>query len=143
MNKRNRNNRNRYHAHGHMINRDMNDDTYALRRMVMAHVYSAKRVLAEHGYRLPRIDIRIGDKVKDETLACARMGDNIIWIDADTTRMTDTLQHIVYHELCHAVIAQDHVTGCPLMNPSVMDNTTPAVIEDLFIKYMTGVTKSL
>jgi len=128
--------RNRFDS-GIMTNRTMNKDTYELRRMVMAHIYNAKRILINVGYALPRIDVRIGDRHDDHVLGCARMGDNIIWIDASTAKQTNILQHVVYHELCHAVRAIEHVNGCPLMGDTLKANIPPATIEKLFIKYMT------
>ena len=76
--------------------RDMNDETYKLRREVMKHIYAAKNLLKKVGYDLPRqmvrvIDVDPGvflkaerDFVSDFLLGCASLGGNDVYIPAKT-----------------------------------------------------------
>lgn len=114
-------------ARGH-INRHMNPEVYALRSRVMNIIYEAKG-LADFG----RIDVRITD-CNREALGTARMGDHIVWIPASSVERED-LRHIVFHEIVHAVKAQPHVPGCPLMDAFISD-TTREQQDKAFQKYM-------
>ena len=116
-------------ARGHQ-NREMNPETYKLRRKVIDLVYEAKRISA---VELPRIDVRITDCNREGTLGTARMGDRIVWIPATSTDRDD-LRHIVFHEILHAVFGQPHVKGCPLMDAHISKVPT-SEIDRLFRHY--------
>ena len=110
-------------------NRRMSDSTYTLRRKVMGYVYEAKAVAD-----FPRVDVRITDSDQGRILGVARMGDLIIWIPASSTGRSD-LRHIVFHEIVHAVKAQGHVIGCPLMSACI-SSTTREQQDTAFRHYM-------
>ncbi len=90
-----------------LLNLKMNDDVYALRRQVIAYIYEAKRIVPT----LPRIEVRITED--DSAIAgLASMGKNVIWI----TKNYVASRGLVFHEILHAVYAQEHVTDCLLMS---------------------------
>jgi hypothetical protein len=94
-------------------NLKMNDDVYKLRRKVMDIIYDAKDL-----YDLPRIDVRITSKMKDNALGVATLKDNILWIQEDTIHLDKSkydLRTIVYHEILHAVFGVPHIQGDRLM----------------------------
>ena len=94
-------------------NRKMDDSVYNLRREVMAIIYEMKKHV-----ELPRIDIRITD-TKRNVLGTARMGDNMIWIPADTViNNAHRMWEVVLHEILHAVKAIPHDVNCKLMSPT-------------------------
>jgi len=98
-------------------NRDMNDDTYKLRRIVMGFIYEAKKIA-----KLPRIDVRITDCIQAGVLGTARIRDCIIWIPAATLNMkSSAIRHVVFHEICHAAFGTEHDNNCPLMSPVIRD----------------------
>ena len=107
----------------------MNDETYALRRSVMGIIYEAKKFVT-----LPRVEVRIV-----ETTPClmgyAKMGQNIIHIGAKYAKESGKcLEHVVLHEILHAVKSTKHDPKCPLMNASY--TVLPQrVIWDSFKKY--------
>lgn len=112
-------------------NREMNKDTYALRRMVMGFVYEAKELAPN----LPRIEVRITDCDRHNVLGTARMNDCVVWIPASTLKMSqDDIRQIVFHEILHAAYGVEHVKNCPLMGPifKKLDETTT---NKLFLKY--------
>ena len=93
-------------------NLKMNDDVYKLRRQVINILYDAKDMVD-----LPRIDVRITSKMKKNTLAVARMEDNIIWVQEGSINIPEyDLREIVYHEILHAVFGVPHIKGDPLMD---------------------------
>ena len=109
-------NANRFTAKGY-TNRAMNTECYTLRSVVMGFIYEAKESVI-----LPRVDVRITDKeAGEEALGMARMGHNIIWIEANTLKdyCPDAIRHIVFHELCHAVGSTPHMSTCKLMGPTI------------------------
>lgn len=111
-------------------NRRMNDDVYKLRRKVMDCIYEAKKVVI-----LPRIDVRITDCDDRHVLGTARMGDNIIWIPAETlTRSPLEIRHVVFHEICHAAFNTEHDSECPLMAP-VISKTTKEQQDNALMKH--------
>lgn len=132
--------------------RDMNDDTYKLRREVMNYVYRAKKILRKKfGYELPRQRIRIidvdveafipyeGKYVKAFMLGCASMGGNDIYIPADT--ITDgrySVQKVVYHEILHSAFCVPHIEDSPLMCSSGSwedHKLSPEEYDELFLKH--------
>lgn len=103
-------------------NRDMNPETYALRRKVIGFVYEAKELL---GDSFKRVDVRITDCSEPRTLGTAKMGDCIMWIPASTLSKKNDLavRHVVFHELAHAIFAAEHNNKCPLMAPVINDTS--------------------
>lgn len=94
-------------------NRDMNPETYALRRQVMEILYEAREVIGKEN--MPRVDIRITDTER-HVLGTARMNDCMVWIPAATCgRSKEVLREVVYHELCHALWGVEHDEKCKLM----------------------------
>jgi len=92
----------------HMVNRKMDDETFAMRKQVMTFVREASDVI---GVRLPRVEVRIADPVNRSTLGCARMGDRVIWISPFSCKEGGLhLRHCVFHELGHAIFNKRHTT---------------------------------
>ncbi len=93
------------------IIRDMNDETYKLRREVIDFIYKLKEIYPE----LPRIQVRIVDmvpQVKKEsgTLGFAYLGGDAIFIDSDFIKETNnTLEYVVAHEILHGSLGIGHV----------------------------------
>lgn len=111
-------------------NKKMSSEVYALRRQVINLIHEAKKLV-----NLPRIDVRVTDNHKT-ILGVARMGEKVIWITEDTVAS----RAVVFHEILHAVFAQDHVVGCPLMAEKIDDKLDSTTCNKLFIKYA-GVIK--
>lgn len=115
---------------GH-TNREMNNETYQLRRMVMGYIYEAKKLVPT----LPRIEVRITDAHNECVLGTGLMKKCVIWIPAKTLGMTKQQQrHVVFHEILHAAFGIDHNEKCPLM-ASVIKKTTKKQIETAFVNH--------
>ena len=103
---------------GSIRNKRMNSDTFKQRQVVMQFVREAKTLL---GDKFRRIDVRVGERahnciVGGQVLGLARLGDDIIWIPESTLeRNTDTIRHVVLHEIVHALTGKGHDESCPLM----------------------------
>lgn len=109
--------------------RDMNDDTYALKREVINIIYEAKNLLKSIGVDLPRQTVRIididpkvflayeGKYIPNNLLGCATMGGNDIYIPAKTLTSIYDLKEIVYHELLHSAFCVQHNTNSIIMHP--------------------------
>jgi len=106
-------------------NKEMSSDVYALRRQVINLIHEAKKLVD-----LPRINVRVTDK-HETILGVAKMGKNIIWI----TEKTVASRAVVFHEILHAVFAQEHAKGCPLMAPKIDDKLDSDTCNRLFKKY--------
>lgn len=113
-------------------NREMNSDTYKLRREVMSLIYEAKKLLNGN---MPRVTIRITDCEDRSVLGTARMGDCVIWIPA-TTLNSKYLREVVFHELCHAIWATPHKDNCHLMRPMVKNRAlSKKKVHEIFLQY--------
>ncbi len=108
-------------------NREMNDDTYKLRRAVMTIIYEFKS-----RYNIPRQTIRIVDRVHGEkthdgwhrVIGYAGMGQNYVHIRGDWAgKSREKLLPLVAHEICHSVKAIEHDDACKLMSPTIVDMT--------------------
>jgi Fe-S oxidoreductase len=108
-------------------NKEMNQDVYKLRREVINLIYEAKRLAGN----LPRIEVRVTED-KGKTLGCAAMGGRVIWITESFVASRAT----VFHEILHAVKAQPHVVGCPLMASHINPNLERETCDRLFVGYM-------
>ena len=120
------------------INRQMNPETYKLRRAAIDYIYRAKNIFRQAGVEMPRIDIRITDlkDPKSDVLGTARLGAKVIWIPATTIGEMNILQQVVYHELLHAIYGIKHDENCPLMGSTVDDTLTPEQSDSLLLKYI-------
>ena len=127
--------------------RDMNDETYNLRRNVMAYVYDAKNLLRSVGYDLPRQRVRIidvdpgvflkaeRDFVSDILLGCASFGGNDIYIPVKTIEQNYDLRTVVFHEILHSAFCIDHDNESPLMGQS-HKKMTPEDADKWFLKHV-------
>ncbi|TXH09412.1 MAG: hypothetical protein E6R04_08225 [Spirochaetes bacterium] len=106
-------------------NKKMSSRVYALRRQVLSLIHEANKLV-----ELPRITVRVTDK-HETILGVARMGKNAIWITEETVAS----RAVVFHEILHAVFAQDHVKGCPLMSEKISTNLDVKTCDRLFKKY--------
>ncbi len=97
-------------------NNKMNDLTYILRRKVIDILYEAR----DHGIKLPRINVRIGNPTKGHENVLGVGGRLNIWItEKAIDRGYNYLLHVTLHELCHAVYNLDHDENCKLMASSI------------------------
>ena len=115
------------------VNFKMNNEVYKNRRKVLDFIYELKN----EGFKLPRIDVRIGTSTKCNVLGKARIKDNIIWITQEAINNgSNELRSVVYHELLHAIYGCNHVKGCPIMSavqPDVVANKSQSI--EIFKKY--------
>lgn len=107
-------------------NKEMNNETYLLRKKVIELIYEAKKLFPE----LPRITVRVAENDK-KILGAGRIGHNIIWI----TESFVASRAVVFHEILHASFAVEHVQGCPLMNDQIDPNLPEKFCNKLFLKY--------
>ena len=118
-------------------NKEMNSETYKLRREVMKHIYEAKKLIGES---FPRVELRIADaNEKGGALVVGRLGQNIIWI-TPVAISEYNLRAIVYHEIGHAVYGLDHDENCPLMKATISksERATKGELDKLLMKYAKG-----
>ena len=115
------------------VNFKMDNEVYKNRRKVLDFIYELKN----EGFKLPRIDVRIGTSQKCNVLGKARLKDNIIWITQEAINNgSNELRSVVYHELLHAIYGCNHVKGCPIMSaiqPEVVATKLKAI--EIFKKY--------
>ena len=115
------------------VNFKMDNEVYKNRRKVLDFIYELKN----EGFKLPRIDVRIGTSQKCNVLGKARLKDNIIWITQEAINNgSNELRSVVYHELLHAIYGCNHVKGCPIMSaiqPDVVANKSQSI--EIFKKY--------
>ena len=108
-------------------NKEMNAQVYKLRRKVIGLIHEAKALYPN----LPRITVRVAEN-HDRIAGVGAMGGNIIWITEEFVAS----RGLVFHELCHAVFAQDHVKDCPLMAGDGSSlKLSKAQADKLFLKY--------
>lgn len=127
--------------HGYAKNRKMNDDTYALRRLVMDVIYEAKKVVD-----LPRIDVRITEAHSgshSNVLGLAYLNANVIYIPSnliENGKLKPFFKEVVLHEIVHAVVGFGHDDKCPLMSPSIANKPmTDEAMYKAFSKYFKAV----
>jgi len=129
--------------------RDMNPETYALRRQVMDFIYRAKKLLRnELNVNLPRQEIRVidqdpevflmyeGDFIPNLFVGCATMGGNDIYIPAKSLSGKYDVQGIVYHEILHSAFCMQHDPKTILMSPYVpqLGKYTPEQLDAELVK---------
>lgn len=97
-------------------NKRMDRAVYSERRVIMGHIYEARRVLRAAGIELPRVDVRICED-SSQVNGCAELGGRKVWIAASALdRAEGLVRRTVWHELCHAVLGTEHIPSCPLMH---------------------------
>lgn len=117
-------------------NKRMNDSVYLERRVIINHIYTIKNFLRSKGVNLPRIEVKICDRIdikKNYWLGCATLGTCKIWIPADVLKRSD-LFNIVAHEVVHAAFNVGHVKTCKLMHPEIQGITDKEAL-NLVLKY--------
>ncbi len=120
--------------------KDMNDNTYALRRKVMTVIYKAKN----KGFDLPRVEVRV---VKDTKGACAYAyrGKCIVHVDEKylSPKYDWMLTRLILHELGHAIFGLSRVIGCRLMDCKMRwdESFEDKEAWELFAKYYKGYKK--
>lgn len=140
--------------------RDMNPETYALRRQIIDLIYRAKNLLRkELGYELPRQTVRIididpkvflayeGKYIPNHLLGCATMGGNDIYIPAKTLSSEYDVQEIVYHELLHGAFCVNHDPKSIIMSPygALKGKYSPEQLDEELIKEVikSGIVKKI
>jgi len=129
--------------------RDMNPETYALRRQVVDIVYRAKKLIRKKlNYELPHQKLRIidldpsvflayeGKYIPNHLLGCATMGGNDLYIPAKTLSSEYDVQEIVYHELLHGAFCIGHDPKSIIMSPygALKGKYSPEQLDDELIK---------
>jgi Zn-dependent peptidase ImmA (M78 family) len=119
--------------------RDMNRDTYRLRKNVMSIIYEAKNMIKNiDGFRLPRVEVRIVSQPpcrNKKVFGYAYLGKNIIHIREDVAKHDHfSIYHTVYHELVHALFNKDHNKECPLMSVKAK-RLNKEECERVFVRY--------
>ena len=103
----------RKHTIPELRNLEMNEDTYKLRRQVMAEIYEAKKLVPD----MPRISVRITES-DPKILGMARYDTNEIWITKKAIEEANfDTRGVVFHEILHTVYGINHDESCPLMKP--------------------------
>ena len=122
-------------------NREMNNETYRLRRAVIDIMYEFK-----DRYNIPRQTVRIVDREQGtethdgwhNVIGYAGMGQNYVHILASwANKSRSKLLTLVAHEVCHSVKAIEHDDNCLLMSPIIKDMTEKQVWEHCD-KYLKG-----
>jgi hypothetical protein len=123
-----------------VTNRDMNDETYALRRKVMEYIYRARNLTNR---TMMRITIRIADMTtpelkRSDILGLAQFGSGEIWIPARTIEEGYDLQEITYHEILHSAYNIGHIPESPIMNPYSAKGhyIPPEILDQIFVSHV-------
>jgi len=115
------------------VNHKMNNEVYKNKRKVLDFVYELKN----QGFKLPRVNVVIGDAKKCNVLGKAKLNKCEIWITQTAIdNGSNELRSVVYHELLHAIYGCNHVKGCPIMSatqPDVVANKDKSI--EIFKKY--------
>ena len=109
------------------VNHKMTNEVYKNKHKVLNFVYELKN----EGFKLPRIDVRIGTSKKCNVLGKATLKGNIIWITQTAIdNGNNELRTTVFHELLHTIYGCEHKRGCPIMSanqPDVVVNKVKAI----------------
>jgi len=125
-------------------NREMGDETYALKKKAMSYIYEAKNLVKRtFGVDMPRITLRIVDYppesiISRNFLGCATgYGTDTVLIPAPTFEKKYSLKHIVFHEILHAAYCVPHIESSPLMKPVIGLKPLPdEELNRLFIEHV-------
>ena len=121
----------------HFKNYKMTNEVYKLRKKVINVLYELKNM----GYSLPRIDVRIGQSKHYNTLALARLNDNIMWISERAIEQKENnFYHTILHELIHTIYGWGHDEKCHIMSeyqPKVVysKNKLLTIFKNYYNKY--------
>ena len=119
------------------INNKMTNETYKKRKKVIKVLYE----LRDLGFIIPRIDVRIGKSKHYNTLALARLNDNIMFISERAVEQTENkFYHTILHEIIHTVYGCEHDEKCHLMStyqPKVVysKNKLLTIFKNYYNKY--------
>ncbi len=118
-------------------NRQMNDDVYAMRRVVMGIIYECLKIKRD----LPRVEVRITTK-QGRVLGKATVNSSAPHVSVMDyvikSQDENLITHVVLHELCHTWFNLQHDEKCHLMR-SVLDKPlTKTEAFDTFKKYAHG-----
>lgn len=117
------------HTSQALNNKNMNRETYALRKKAMDVVYQAKELVPG----LPRINVRITDD-SDTIMGVGNSRTCTIWL-TESTISSNRLKEIVFHEIVHAAFGLGHYKGCKLMDAQLSLNPTSTELDELFVQY--------
>ena len=123
-----------------MQNKQMNENTYKERRVIMNHLYTLKNYVKKQGMDIPRINIRIIEaNSKTPALGVGRAIDTTIWIPIKFFKNTHLEKHLLFvvaHEVLHAAYNLNHDENCPLMCPRLNTNVSNAEVLRIFSDYV-------
>ena len=115
----------------------MTNEVYKLRKKVINVLYELKNM----GYNLPRIDVRIGQSKHYNTLALARLNDNIMWVSERAIEQKENkFYHTILHEIIHTIYGCEHDEKCHIMSeyqPKVVYNKNKllTIFKNYYNKY--------
>jgi len=119
------------------INNEMTPETYKKKKKVVRVLYE----LRDLGFIIPRIDVRIGKSKHYNTLALARLNNNIMWISERAVEQTENkFYHTILHEIIHTIYGCEHDEKCHLMStyqPKVVysKNKLLTIFKNYYNKY--------
>ena len=126
------------------INNEMTPETYKKKKKVVRVLYE----LRDLGFIIPRIDVRIGKSKHYNTLALARLNNNIMWISERAIEQTENkFYHTILHEIIHTIYGCEHDEKCHLMStyqPKVVysKNKLLTIFKNYYNKY-NNITKQV
>lgn len=126
------------------INNEMTPETYKKKKKVVRVLYE----LRDLGFIIPRIDVRIGKSKHYNTLALARLNNNIMWISERAVEQTENkFYHTILHEIIHTIYGCEHDEKCHLMStyqPKVVysKNKLLTIFKNYYNKY-NNITKQV
>ena len=119
------------------INNEMTPETYKKKKKVVRVLYE----LRDLGFIIPRIDVRIGKSKHYNTLALARLNNNIMWISERAVEQTENkFYHTILHEIIHTIYGCEHDENCHFMStyqPKVVysKNKLLTIFKNYYNKY--------
>ena len=126
------------------INNEMTPETYKKKKKVVRVLYE----LRDLGFIIPRIDVRIGKSKHFNTLALARLNNNIMWISERAVEQTENkFYHTILHEIIHTIYGCEHDEKCHLMStyqPKIVysKNKLLTIFKNYYNKY-NNITKQV
>ena len=119
------------------INNEMTPETYKKKKKVVRVLYE----LRDLGFIIPRIDVRIGKSKHYNTLALARLNNNIMWISERAIEQKENnFYHTILHEIIHTIYGCGHDEKCHIMSeyqPKVVYNKNKllTIFKNYYNKY--------